>query len=216
METKRQWRIQPAEILRQGPVVPVMVIHQLAHAVPLANALLAGGIRVLEITLRTPVSVEAIKAIAREVPGAIVGAGTVTSGVELETVAAAGAVFAISPGLTPELLDAANRGPIPLIPGIATISELMTGMARGYDQFKFFPAGPAGGVKMLQAFAGPFPRVTFCPTGGIAAANYREYLALDNVACVGGSWVAPQEAMDQGDWERITKLAREAVAGSGR
>ena len=216
METKRQWRIQPAEILRQGPVVPVMVIHQLAHAVPLANALLAGGIRVLEITLRTPVSVEAIKAIAREVPGAIVGAGTVTSGVELETVAAAGAVFAISPGLTPELLDAANRGPIPLIPGIATVSELMTGMARGYDHFKFFPAGPAGGVKMLQAFAGPFPRVTFCPTGGIAAANYREYLALDNVACVGGSWVAPQEAMDQGDWERITKLAREAVAGSGR
>ena len=193
-----------------------MVIHKLEHAVPLANALLAGGIRVLEITLRTPVSVAAIGAIAREVPGAIVGAGTVTSGEELEAVAAAGAVFAISPGLTPELLDAANRGPIPLIPGIATISELMTGMARGYDHFKFFPAGPAGGVKMLQAFAGPFPRVTFCPTGGIGAANYREYLALDNVACVGGSWVAPQEAMDQGDWARITALAREAVAKSGR
>ena len=122
----------------------------------------------LEITLRTPVAVEAIGAIGREVPGAIVGAGTVTSGEELEAVAAAGAVFAISPGLTPELLDAANRGPIPLIPGIATISELMTGMARGYDHFKFFPAGPAGGVKMLQAFAGPFPRVTFCPTGGIS------------------------------------------------
>jgi len=193
-----------------------MVIHKLEHAVPLANALLAGGIRVLEITLRTPVSVAAIGAISREVPGAIVGAGTVTSGEQLETVAAAGAVFAISPGLTPELLDAASRGPIPLIPGIATISELMTGMARGYDHFKFFPAGPAGGVKMLQAFAGPFPRVTFCPTGGISAANYREYLALDNVACVGGSWVAPQEAMDQGDWTRITALAREAVEKSGR
>ena len=216
METKRQWRIQPGEVLRQGPVVPVMVIHKLEHAVPLAKALLAGGIRVLEITLRTPVSAAAIKAIAREVPGAIVGAGTVTSGEELERVAAAGAVFAISPGLTPELLAAANRGPIPLIPGIATISELMTGMARGYDHFKFFPAGPAGGVKMLQAFAGPFPRVTFCPTGGISAANYREYLALDNVACVGGSWVAPQEAMDQGDWTRITALAREAVEKSGR
>jgi len=184
--------------------------------VPLATALLAGGIRVLEITLRTPVSVAAIGAISREVPGAIVGAGTVTSGPELEAVAAAGAVFAISPGLTPELLDAANRGPIPLIPGIATISELMTGMARGYDHFKFFPAGPAGGVKMLQAFAGPFPRVTFCPTGGIAAANYREYLALDNVACVGGSWVAPQGAMDRGDWAQITALAREAVEKSGR
>jgi len=216
MEKSRRWRIEPGEVLRQGPVVPVMVTHKLEHAVPLASALLAGGIRVLEITLRTPVAVEAIGAIAREVPGAIVGAGTVTSVAELEAVAAAGAVFAISPGLTPELLDAANRGPIPLIPGIATISELMTGMARGYDHFKFFPAGPAGGVKMLQAFAGPFPRVTFCPTGGVSAANYREYLALDNVACVGGSWVAPQEAMDRGDWARITALAREAVAGAGR
>ena len=216
MEARRKWRIQPGEILRKGPVVPVMVIHQLEHAVPLANALLAGGIRVLEITLRTPVSVDAIKAIAREVPGAIVGAGTVTSGAELETVAAAGAVFAISPGLTPELLDAANRGPIPLIPGIATISELMTGMARGYDHFKFFPAGPAGGVKMLQSFSGPFSQVTFCPTGGIGAENYREYLALPNVACVGGSWVVPQGAIDQGDWAQITALAREAVAGAGR
>jgi 2-dehydro-3-deoxyphosphogluconate aldolase/(4S)-4-hydroxy-2-oxoglutarate aldolase len=216
METGRQWRVRPGEILRQGPVVPVMVIQKLEHAVPLARALLAGGIRVLEITLRTPVSVEAIGAIAREVPGAIVGAGTVTSPAELDAVAAAGAVFAISPGLTPELLDAAGRGPIPLIPGIATVSELMTGLARGYDHFKFFPAGPAGGVKMLQAFAGPFPRVTFCPTGGITPDNYREYLALGNVACVGGSWVAPQAAMDQGDWTRITALAREAVAKSGR
>ena len=216
MEAKGRWRIQPGEVLRQGPVVPVMVVHKLEHAVPLANALLAGGIRVLEITLRTPVALEAIRAIRSGVPDAIVGAGTVTRGEELGAVAGAGAVFAISPGLTAELLDAANRGPIPLIPGIATISELMTGMARGYDHFKFFPAGSAGGVKMLQAFSGPFPRVTFCPTGGIAAANYREYLALDNVACVGGSWVAPQEAMDQGDWTRITALAREAVEKSGR
>jgi 2-dehydro-3-deoxyphosphogluconate aldolase/(4S)-4-hydroxy-2-oxoglutarate aldolase len=216
MEAKRRWRIQPGEVLREGPVVPVMVINRLEHAVPLAKALVAGGIRVLEITLRTPVAVEAMAAISREVPGAIVGAGTVTSGEELDAVAAAGAVFAISPGLTAELLDAANRGPIPLIPGIATVSELMTGLARGYDHFKFFPAGPAGGVKMLQAFAGPFPRVTFCPTGGITEVNYRDYLALTNVACVGGSWVAPQGAMDQGDWAQITALAREAIAGSGR
>jgi 2-dehydro-3-deoxyphosphogluconate aldolase/(4S)-4-hydroxy-2-oxoglutarate aldolase len=204
------------EVLRQGPVVPVMVIHKLVHAVPLAQALAAGGIRVLEITLRTPVALEAIRAISREVPGAIVGAGTVTRAEELEAVAAAGAVFAISPGLTAELLDAANRGPIPLIPGIATVSELMTGMARGYDHFKFFPAEPAGGVKMVQAFAGPFPGITFCPTGGITPANYRDYLVLANVACVGGSWVAPQGAMDRGEWAQITALAREAVAGSGR
>ena len=216
MEMKRQWRTQPGDVLRQGPVVPVMVIHRLEHAVPLANALVAGGIRVLEITLRTPVAIEAIRAIAREVPGAMVGAGTVIRGEELDAVAAAGAVFAISPGLTVELLEAANRGPIPLIPGIATVSELMSGMACGYDHFKFFPAGPAGGVKMLQAFAGPFPRVTFCPTGGISAANYREYLALENVACVGGSWIAPQGAMNQGDWAKITELARTAVENSGR
>jgi len=216
MESVRKWRTQPGEILRRGPVVPVMVVQEMEQAVPLARALVAGGIRVLEITLRTPAAVEAIGAIAREVPDATVGAGTVTRGEELEAVAAAGAVFAISPGLTPDLLDAANRGPIPLIPGIATVSELMTGLARGYDHFKFFPAGPAGGVRMLQAFAGPFPRVTFCPTGGISADNYRDYLALPNVACVGGSWVAPQTAVDQGDWARITALAREAVAQSGR
>jgi 2-dehydro-3-deoxyphosphogluconate aldolase/(4S)-4-hydroxy-2-oxoglutarate aldolase len=216
MEAKSRWRGQPREILRQGPVVPVLVVQKLEQAVPLARALVAGGIRVLEITLRTPVAVEAIRAIAREVPGAIVGAGTVTRGAELDEVAAAGGVFAISPGLTPELLDAANEGPIPLIPGIATISELMAGLTRGYGDFKFFPAEAAGGVKMLQAIAGPFPQVVFCPTGGITPANYREYLALRNVACVGGSWIAPQSAMDQGDWARITGLAREAVAGSGR
>jgi 2-dehydro-3-deoxyphosphogluconate aldolase/(4S)-4-hydroxy-2-oxoglutarate aldolase len=180
MEIRRKWRTQPGEILRRGPVVPVMVVHRLEQAVPLAMALVAGGIRVLEITLRTPVSVQAIAAIRREVS------------------------------------DAANRGPLPLIPGIATVSELMTGLARGYDHFKFFPAEAAGGVKMLQAFAGPFPRVTFCPTGGITTGNYREYLAQPNVACVGGSWVAPAGAIEAADWPRITALAREAVAESGR
>jgi 2-dehydro-3-deoxyphosphogluconate aldolase / (4S)-4-hydroxy-2-oxoglutarate aldolase len=216
MDVQRHWQIQPEEVLRQGPVVPVMVIQKLEQAVPLARALVAGGIRVLEITLRTPAAIEAIRIISREVSGAMVGAGTVTRGEELAAVAEAGAVFAISPGLTVELLATANQGPIPLIPGIATISELMTGMALGYSHFKFFPAEAAGGVKMVQAIAGPFPQITFCPTGGITLANYREYLALKNVACIGGSWVAPQGAMDQGDWTRITALAREAVEKSGR
>jgi 2-dehydro-3-deoxyphosphogluconate aldolase/(4S)-4-hydroxy-2-oxoglutarate aldolase len=216
MDVQKQWQIQPEEVLRQGPVVPVMVIQKLEQAAPLARALVAGGIRVLEITLRTPVALEAIRIISREVSGAMVGAGTVTRAAELATVAAAGAVFAISPGLTVELLDAANQGPIPLIPGIATISELMTGMARGYSHFKFFPAEAAGGVKMVQAIAGPFPQITFCPTGGITLANFRDYLALKNVACIGGSWIAPQVAIDQGDWTRITALAREAVEKSGR
>jgi len=212
METKRHWQKEPDEILRQGPVVPVMVIHKLEQAVPLAKALMAGGIRVLEITLRTPVAVEAIRAISRDVPGAMVGAGTVTRPEELTAVAEAGAIFAISPGLTVELLQAANQGTIPLIPGISTVSELMTGMALGYDHFKFFPAEAAGGVKMLKAISGPFPQITFCPTGGITLENYLDYLALGNVACIGGSWIAPQAAMDQRDWARITALSKEAVA----
>jgi 2-dehydro-3-deoxyphosphogluconate aldolase/(4S)-4-hydroxy-2-oxoglutarate aldolase len=216
MDGNKQWRIQPEAVLHQGPVVPVLVIHNLEQAVPLAWALLAGGIRVLEITLRTPVALEAIRIIRREVPAALVGAGTVTRADELTASAEAGAAFAISPGLTPELLEAAHRGPIALIPGIATVSEVMTGMARGYDHFKFFPAEAAGGVKMLKAIAGPFPRITFCPTGGIGPANYRDYLALENVACIGGSWVAPQDALDAGNWERITALAREAVENAGR
>lgn len=216
MEMREDWPIQPEQVLGQGPVVPVMVIQKIEQAVPLARALMAGGIRVLEITLRTPVALEAIRIISREVSGAVVGAGTVTRAEELAAVAEAGAVFAISPGLTAELLDAANQGPIALIPGIATISELMTGMARGYRHFKFFPAAAAGGVKMLQAMAGPFPQITFCPTGGITPANYRDYLALKNVACIGGSWIAPQAVMDQGDWPRISALAREAVEKSGR
>lgn len=212
----RNWKMEPAEVFAQGPVVPVMVIKELAHAVPLARALVAGGIRVLEITLRTPVAVAAIREIAKAVPEAVVGAGTVTTAEDLAAVSEAGAVFAISPGLTPELLDAANQGSIALIPGIATISELMIGLRRGYSHFKFFPAEAAGGIPMLKAIAGPFPKVTFCPTGGIGLDNYRDYLALSNVACVGGSWVAPPEAVAQGDWERISQLAREAVEGAGR
>lgn len=216
MTLTRNWKMEPGEVFAQGVVVPVMVIKDLAHAVPLARALVVGGIRVLEITLRTPVAVEAIRAIARAVPEAVVGAGTVTTAEDLAAVSEAGAVFAISPGLTPELLDAANQGDIALIPGIATISELMTGLRRGYSHFKFFPAEAAGGIPMLKAIAGPFPRVVFCPTGGIGLGNYREYLALGNVACVGGSWVAPPDAVAQGDWGRISQLAREAVEGAGK
>ncbi len=197
-------------------MVPVVVIHKLEQAVPLAKALMAGGIRVIEVTLRTPVAMETIRAISRDVPGAIVGAGTVTRAEELTAVAEAGAVFAISPGLTVELLQAANQGTIPLIPGISTVSELMTGMALGYTHFKFFPAEAAGGVKMLKAIAGPFPHITFCPTGGITLDTYLDYLALGNVACIGGSWIVPQGAMDQGDWSRITALTREAVARAGQ
>jgi 2-dehydro-3-deoxyphosphogluconate aldolase/(4S)-4-hydroxy-2-oxoglutarate aldolase len=216
MDVQKNWQIQPGQVMGQGPVIPVMVIHEPAQAVPLARALAAGGIRVLEITLRTPAAVAAIRAISREVPGVLVGAGTVTQASQLIEVAGAGAVFAISPGLTPALLEAARQGPIALIPGIATASELMTGMALGYRHFKFFPAEAAGGVKMLQAMAGPFPQVSFCPTGGITAANYRTYLGLGNVACVGGSWVAPPEAVEKEDWARITALSREAVETSGR
>ncbi len=216
MTLTRNWKMESAEVFARGPVVPVMVIKELAHAVPLARALVAGGIRVLEITLRTPVAVEAIREIARAVPEAVVGAGTVTTAEDLAAVSEAGAVFAISPGLTPELLDAANQGDIALIPGIATISELMTGLRRGYSHFKFFPAEAAGGIPMLKAIAGPFPKVVFCPTGGISVENYREYLALGNVACVGGSWVAPSEAVARGDWELVSQLARDAVLGAGK
>ena len=211
MSQTRNWKREPAEILSMGSVIPVMVIKNREQAVPLANALVAGEVKVLEITLRTDAAVDAIAAICREVSDAVVGAGTVTTPEELRAVADAGAVFAISPGLTPELLEAANNGSIALIPGISTVSELMTGISRGYDHFKFFPAEAAGGIKMLQAIAGPFPKVTFCPTGGISPANYRDYLSLANVACVGGSWIVPDEAIETGDWDRITALAREAV-----
>lgn len=209
--TQTQWKIPALEILENGPVVPVMVIHELVHAVPLARALVEGGVRVLEIVLRTPVAIEAIRAIVRAVPEAITGAGTVVNSHDLAAVTEAGAMFAISPGLTGELLDAALQGPIALIPGIATISELMQGMDKGYRQFKFFPAEAAGGIEMLKAIAGPFPQVTFCPTGGISAANYRDYLALKNVACVGGSWIVAADLIAAQNWDAITELAVETV-----
>jgi len=196
--------------------MPVMVIQDAADAVPLARALMAGGINVLEITLRTAAAMDAIRAISQEVEGAIVGAGTITTPEELKAVADAGAVFAISPGLTPKLLEAANHSEIALIPGIASVSELMLGMEYGLDHFKFFPAAAAGGIPMLKGIAGPIPQITFCPTGGISPENYNDYLALINVACVGGSWLAPVEAVKNKDWATVTELARVAVANAKR
>jgi len=200
------------EVLKTGPVIPVMVIEDTAHAVPLAKALVAGGVKVLEITLRSDVALESIQLISEQVPDAIVGAGTVTSEKDLDNITAAGAVFAISPGLTPKLLDAANRSSIPLIPGISSASELMYGMEAGLTEFKFFPAEAAGGIQMIKSLGGPFPHITFCPTGGISPANYKNYITLKNVACVGGSWLAPKDAVLTGDWSKITNICNDAVA----
>jgi len=206
------WQLQPDTLFAQGPVVPVIVIKDLAQAVPMAKALLAGGIKVLEVTLRTPVALEAIALLAKEVPEAIVGAGTVTTPEQLQKVIEAGARFAISPGLTRELLAAGKAASIPLIPGIASISELMEGTGLGYTHFKFFPAEAAGGVKTLKSIHGPFSDIRFCPTGGINEKNFLEYLALPNVKCVGGSWIVPDDAVAAGDWQRITELCQDAVA----
>lgn len=208
------WKMTAEEVLKQGPVVPVIVIKKLEQAVPLAKALLKGGINVLEVTLRTECAMEAIRLIAEEVPEAIVGAGTVINAKQLAEVTQAGAQFAISPGLTDELLMAASQGSIPLIPGISTVSELMAGMNCGLKEFKFFPAEANGGVKALKAIAGPFSQVRFCPTGGISLANYRDYLALESVLCIGGSWLVPEDALESGNYEKITELAQQAVQGA--
>jgi 2-dehydro-3-deoxyphosphogluconate aldolase/(4S)-4-hydroxy-2-oxoglutarate aldolase len=208
------WKMTAEDVLKQGPVVPVIVIKKLEQAVPLAKALLKGGIKVLEVTLRTECAIEAIRLIAEEVPEAIVGAGTVINAKQLAEVTQAGAQFAISPGLTDELLAAANQGNIPLIPGISTVSELMAGMNYGLKEFKFFPAEANGGVKALKAIAGPFSQVRFCPTGGISLANYRDYLALDSVLCIGGSWLVPEDALENGNYDKITELAQQAVQGA--
>ncbi|HEY1752228.1 MAG TPA: bifunctional 4-hydroxy-2-oxoglutarate aldolase/2-dehydro-3-deoxy-phosphogluconate aldolase [Caulobacteraceae bacterium] len=199
------------EILRAGPVMPVVVIDDPAHAVPLARALVAGGVRAIEITLRTARALEAVRAIAAEVPEAIPGVGTVLAAADLDAAAAAGAKFAVSPGATRALLGAAGARALPYLPAVATASELMAAMEAGFCAFKFFPAAQAGGVEMLKAFAGPFPAARFCPTGGIDAASAPQYLALSNVACVGGSWLAPRAAIEAGDFGRIEALAKAAA-----
>ena len=210
----KNWKVSSEEVFAQGPVVPVLVIKDVAHAVPLAKALIAGGIRVLEVTLRTPAAIDAIRKIAQEVPDAFIGAGTVTNEQQLKQVEEAGALFAISPGMTSDLLRAGNEASIALIPGISSTSELMNGIDFGYTHFKFFPAEASGGIKALKSISGPFPQVTFCPTGGISPNNYLDYLALGNVRCAGGSWLAPDDAVESGDWERITELAKQAVQGA--
>lgn len=205
------WKITSADVFNQGPVVPVLVIEKLEDALPIANALLAGGINVLEVTLRTEAALDVISIIAKELPEAYIGAGTVTNKNQLQAVTNAGAKFAISPGLTADLLAAGKAGSIPLIPGVSNISDLMKANDAGYDHLKFFPAEAAGGVKALKSIAGPFPNTVFCPTGGISVANYKEYLALPNVKCVGGSWLAPADAIENKEWQVITDLARAAV-----
>ena len=209
------WTISPAEIFAAGPVVPVLVIHKVEHAVPIAHALIKGGIRVLEVTLRTPAALEVIKAISEQVPDAIIGAGTVTNAQQLKEVTDAGAKFAISPGMTADLLAAGMQGSVPLIPGISSISDLMKAKDAGYTHLKFFPAEASGGIKAIKSIGGPFPDITFCPTGGIGPNNYRDYLALPNVKCVGGSWLAPDEAIANGDWDAITELASTAIKNAG-
>ena len=198
-----------------GPVIPVIVLQRLQHAVPLAEALLAGGVRVLEITLRSAVALACIEAIAKAVPQAIVGAGTLRSAADVRAARDAGCVFGVSPGYTREIGAACRDAGLPLLPGVATAGEVMAANADGIDFLKFFPAVPAGGVAMLKALHGPFPDVSFCPTGGIALDTAPSFLALPNVRVCGGSWLTPADAMAHGDWARITKLAREASALRG-
>lgn len=202
---------QLAGILALAPVVAVVVIDELAHAVPMARALLAGGIAAIEVTLRTACALDAVRAIAAEVEGAAVGVGTVLDGSMLEAARVAGARFAVSPGATARLLDAAQDCALPLLPGAASASEAMALLERGYRHLKFFPALAAGGEKLLAAWAGPLPQLRFCPTGGISSTNAPNFLALPNVACVGGSWLTPGDRLRAGDWGGIAQLARAAA-----
>ena len=198
------------EIMTLSPVIAVVTVSEAARAAPLAQGLGKGGVRAIEITLRTPAALAAIEA-AAQVEGAVVGAGTVLSIQDLRAATEAGAKFAVSPGSTPSLLEAARAAPIPLLPGVATASELMRGLEFGYSNFKFFPAEAAGGAAVLKGLAGPFPQAKFCPTGGVTLDNAGDYLSLPNVVCVGGSWLAPDKLTAAGDWDAIEALARSAV-----
>lgn len=199
------------EVMRDAPVIPVIVLHDVAHAVPLARALVAGGIRMLEVTLRTPQALACMEAIARDVPEAVAGAGTIRTVADAKASLNAGAKFGVSPGYTSAVGNACRELGLPLLPGVATGSEIMMAQEDGYTELKFFPAVQAGGLAMLKAWQGPFGDVRFCPTGGISLANAPDFLALSNVACVGGSWIVPTDAIQAGDWARITQLAREAT-----
>lgn len=198
------------DVMRDAPVIPVIVLHDVKDAVPLARALVAGGIRMLEVTLRTREALECIELIAKEVPEAVAGAGTIRSAADAQASALAGAKFGVSPGYTRAVGKACHDLGLPLLPGVATGSEIMMAQEDGLTELKFFPAVQAGGLAMLKAWQGPFGDVRFCPTGGVHAGNAHEFLALSNVACVGGSWIVPTDAIAAGDWGRIEALAREA------
>ncbi len=198
------------QVMQDAPVIPVIVLNDVAHAVPMARALVAGGIRMLEVTLRTPQALACMEAIARDVPQAVLGAGTLRSAADAKAAFDAGARFAVSPGYTPRLGQACRDLGLPLLPGVATGSEIMMCQEDGLTELKFFPAMQAGGPAMLKAWSGPFTDIRFCPTGGVTAANASELLALPNVVCVGGSWLVPGDALAQGDWGRVTELARAA------
>lgn len=200
------------DIMRASPVMPVIVLDSVDDAVPLAKALVAGGIRVLEVTLRTAAGMASIEAISRAVPEAIVGVGTVTRPEQFAQVKAAGAQFAVTPGLTRELAVAARQADLPLLPGVMTPSEVIAAMAEGFDAMKLFPAEQAGGIGMIKAMGGPFPDVLFCPTGGVTVESAPKYLALKNIGCVGGSWLVPKEMLANGNWAGITALAAQAAA----
>ncbi|HEY0441289.1 MAG TPA: bifunctional 4-hydroxy-2-oxoglutarate aldolase/2-dehydro-3-deoxy-phosphogluconate aldolase [Xanthobacteraceae bacterium] len=201
----------PDPIVTRAPVIPVLTIERVEHALPLARALVAGGLPVLEVTLRTPAALDAIAAIAREVPDAVVGAGTITTPGDIAAAENAGAAFLVSPGTPAELAEALARARVPALPGCATVSEAMALAARGFTMLKFFPAEASGGIAWLKAVGAPLPGLSFCPTGGIDGRNAAAYLALANVAAVGGSWVAPKDAVAAGDYARVTALARAAA-----
>ncbi len=200
------------EVMQDAPVIPVIVLNDVAHAVPMAKALLAGGIRMLEITLRTPVALDCMKAIAKEVPEAVIGAGTIRSAENARAAVEAGARFGVSPGYTREVGKACRDLGLPLLPGVATSSEIMLAQEDGFGQLKFFPAMQAGGVPLLKAWSGPFADIQFCPTGGVSLENAPQLLALPNVVCVGGSWLTPANLMANGEWDKITQMAKEACA----
>lgn len=201
-------------IMTGQSVIPVIVLDDAKDAVPLAKALVAGGLPAIEITLRTDAALESIRRVAAEVPDALVGAGTILNAAQFEEAVAAGSKFIVSPGLTPELVEAADGSPVPLLPGAVTSSEIMAALEEGYSLLKFFPAEQAGGAAYLKSLSSPFGAVKFCPTGGVSAKNAPDYLSLPNVLCVGGSWVAPKDAVSGGDWDRITALAKEAAQAS--
>jgi 2-dehydro-3-deoxyphosphogluconate aldolase/(4S)-4-hydroxy-2-oxoglutarate aldolase len=198
-------------LLNRVPVIPVVVVEDVDHAVPIARALVAGGLPVIELTLRTPVALDAIERIAGEVPEIFLGAGTIVEPGQAKQAASAGAQFLVSPGSTPTLLQAMTDSGLPHLPGVATVSEILTALEAGYSELKFFPAEAAGGASYLKSVSSPIPAARFCPTGGISTTNAHQYLALPNVGCVGGSWITPSDVVASGNWARITELAAAAA-----